>query len=161
MSRLMTKPRKWYVRPAKIPISLGIRLVWSESLVSAWWKVGSLAAHKAHSEDSDQTGWKPRLTWVFAGHTDHFDGFVVRRLNFDTFPECKFSWVHICVICPFLLFVWFSELGEATLVTYSLDKLRIRLYTQEVGYPLDLTYGILLKTTGLCKMSHLMRLWYF
>ena len=69
MSRLMTKPTKWHVRPAKTQISLGIRPVWQESSLSAWRKLGSLAAHWVHSEDSDQTGWKPRLIWVFAGRT--------------------------------------------------------------------------------------------
>ena len=39
----------------------------------------SLATYWAHSEDSDQTGRMPRLTWVFAGRTGHFGGFVVRR----------------------------------------------------------------------------------
>ena len=43
------------------------------SLRSAWWKLGPLATHWAHSEDSDQTGWMPRLIWVFAGHTSHHD----------------------------------------------------------------------------------------
>ena len=42
MSRLMTKPTKWHVRPAKTQISLGIRPVWSESSLSAWGKLGSL-----------------------------------------------------------------------------------------------------------------------
>ena len=54
----MTKPTKWHVRP-----------VWSESSLSVWRKLGSLANHWAHSKDSDQTGWMPRLIWVFAGHT--------------------------------------------------------------------------------------------
>ena len=40
-------------RPAKIQINLGIRPVWSESSLSAWRKLGSLASHWAHSEDSD------------------------------------------------------------------------------------------------------------
>ena len=40
MSHLMTKPTKWHVRPAKTQISLGIRPVWSESLLSAWRKLG-------------------------------------------------------------------------------------------------------------------------
>ena len=57
------------VRPAKTQISLGIRPVWSESSLSAWRNLGSLATHWAHSEDSDQTGRMPRLTWVFAGRT--------------------------------------------------------------------------------------------
>ena len=35
----------------------------------AWRKVGSLATHWAHREDSDQTGRMPRLIWVFAGRT--------------------------------------------------------------------------------------------
>ena len=69
MSCLMTKPTKWLVRPAKTRISLGIRPVWSESSLSAWRKLGSLATHWAHSEDSDQTGRMPRLIWVFAGRT--------------------------------------------------------------------------------------------
>ena len=39
-----------------------------ESSLSAWRKLGSLATHWAHSEDSDQTGMRmPRLIWVFAG----------------------------------------------------------------------------------------------
>ena len=69
LSRLMTKPTKWHVRPAKTPISLGIRPVWSESSLSARRKLGSLATQWAHSEDSDQTGRMPRLIWVFAGRT--------------------------------------------------------------------------------------------
>ena len=37
MSRHMTKPTKWSVRPTKTQISLGIRPVWSESLQCAQW----------------------------------------------------------------------------------------------------------------------------
>ena len=57
------------VRPAKTQISLGIRPVWSESSLTTWRKLGSLATHWPHSEDSDQTGRMPRLIWVFAGRT--------------------------------------------------------------------------------------------
>ena len=35
MSHLVTKPKKWYVRPAKTQISLGICPVWSESSLCA------------------------------------------------------------------------------------------------------------------------------
>ena len=35
-------------------------------------------------EYSDQTGRMPRLIWVFAGRTNHFVGFVIRRLIFST-----------------------------------------------------------------------------
>ena len=66
---LMTKPAKWHVRPAKTQISLGICPIWSESSLSAWRKLGSLATHWAHSEDTDQTGRIPRLICVFAGGT--------------------------------------------------------------------------------------------
>ena len=61
------KTNKMTVCPAKTRISLGIRPVWSESLLSAWRKLGSLATHWAHNKDSDQTGRIPRLIWVFAG----------------------------------------------------------------------------------------------
>ena len=84
----MTKPTKWPVRPVKTQISLGIGPVWSESSLNAWrrgihpvwsesspsaWRsIWSLATHhKAHSKDSDQTGWMPRLIQVFAGRTSY------------------------------------------------------------------------------------------
>ena len=67
MSHSMTKPTKWPVHPAKTQICHGIRLSWSESLLSAWRKFESFATHCAHSEDSDQTGRMPSLIWVFAG----------------------------------------------------------------------------------------------
>ena len=53
-----------------------------QSSLSARRKLGSLATHWAHSEDSDQTGRMPRLIWVFAGRTCHFVGFVMRWLIF-------------------------------------------------------------------------------
>ena len=40
-----------------------------QSSLSALRKLGSLATHWAHREDSDQTGRMPRLIWVFAGRT--------------------------------------------------------------------------------------------
>ena len=50
LSRLVLKPTKWHVCPAKTQISLGIRPVWSESLLSAWRKLGSLATHCVHTQ---------------------------------------------------------------------------------------------------------------
>ena len=80
LSRLVTKPTKWPVRPAKTQISLGIRPVWSESSLCAQWVAKDPSFLHADSEDSDQTGRMPRLIWVFAGRTCHFVGFVTRRL---------------------------------------------------------------------------------
>ena len=51
MSRLMTKPTKWHLCPAKTQITLGIHPVWSESL------------------HPPCLIWVSRLIWVFAGHT--------------------------------------------------------------------------------------------
>ena len=69
VSRVTKKPTIWHVRPAKTPISLGIRPVWSESSLSPWRNIKSLATHWAHSEDSDQTRHSPSLIRVFAGRT--------------------------------------------------------------------------------------------
>ena len=67
------------VRPAKTQISLGIRPVWSESLLSAWRKLGPLATHWAHSEDwSDWADAQADLSLRWA-HT-HLVGFVMSRL---------------------------------------------------------------------------------
>ena len=51
MSHLMTKPTKWHVRPVKTRISLGNCPAWSESSLSAWRKLRSLATHWAHCKD--------------------------------------------------------------------------------------------------------------
>ena len=87
--RDMTKPPKWVCAQCRLrsawakkawvfsyPLSTQRRL-WSDwastqsdqSSLSAWRKLGSLATHWAHSEDSDQSGRMPRLIRVFAGHT--------------------------------------------------------------------------------------------
>ena len=69
LNRLMTKPTKWHVCTAKSQIRLGIRPVWSESSLSAWSKLGSLATYWAHIED-----WSD---WADA----HFVDFVMRQLK--------------------------------------------------------------------------------
>ena len=61
MSRLMTKPRKMIVLPAKIQISLDIGPVWSESSLCAQWVVNDPMFLHADSEYSNQTGRMPRL----------------------------------------------------------------------------------------------------
>ena len=67
LSRLMTKPTKWPVRPAKTQISQGVRPVWSESSLSTWRNGGSSATQWVHCEDSDQT-WRAQadlsLRWA-------------------------------------------------------------------------------------------------
>ena len=88
--------------PGKTQISLGIRPVWSQSSLSAWRKLGSLATHWAHSEDSEQTGRMPRLSWVFNGRTGHIVGFVVLQLRYKVMkgeyqPECLLRNVKYCL----------------------------------------------------------------
>ena len=53
----------------KTQISLGIRPVWSESLLCAQWVAKGSMLLQADSEDSDQIGRMHRLIWVFAGRT--------------------------------------------------------------------------------------------
>ena len=64
LSRLITKPTKWPVRPAKTWISLGIRPVWSVFAVRSLVAKDPRFLH-TDSEDSDRTWQKPRLIWVF------------------------------------------------------------------------------------------------
>ena len=70
------------VRPAKTQISLGIRPAWSESSLCAQWVAKDTRFLHADRENTDQTGWMPRLIWVFAGRTGHFVGFVMHWLNY-------------------------------------------------------------------------------
>ena len=68
MSRDMTKPTMWLCAQRRLRFC-STKTLWLESLLSAWRKLGSLATHSAHIEDSDQTGQMPRLIWVFAWRT--------------------------------------------------------------------------------------------
>ena len=117
MSRLMTKPTKWYVRPAKTLISLGTHPVWSESSLSAWRNLGSLATHWAPSEDSDQIGRMPRLIWVFAGRTVillvlSWGGSNILHLSINF---CK-QYIFDCLFPIYPLFAfWFAGLRIAML----------------------------------------------
>ena len=107
MSHLMTKPAKWHVRPAKTQISLGIRPVWSESSLCAKWVAKDPGFLHVDSEDSDQTGWMPRLIRVFNGRTCHFVGFVMRRLIYLTSVRKlgelteRFSQAHVAIVTFF------------------------------------------------------------
>ena len=51
LSRLVTKPTKWPLRPVKTQISLRIHPVRSETSLSAWRNIGSLATHWGHCKD--------------------------------------------------------------------------------------------------------------
>ena len=59
------KPTKWHLRPAKTQISLGIRPLWSESLLCAQWVAKDSCFRYADSEDSDLTWRIPMLIRVF------------------------------------------------------------------------------------------------
>ena len=78
----------------------------TESSLSAWRKLGSLATHSAHSEDSDQTGWMPRLI----------------RLRWAHMPLCWFSHeaAHFWFIGPDSCFIeWFpTEAGVSFFFQY-------------------------------------------
>ena len=103
----MTKPTKWHVSLAKTQISLGIRPVRSESSLSAWKKLGSLATHWALSEDSDQTWRMPRLIWGFARRTSHFVGFVTRRLFCSVNKFHRQLWASI--VCDIFFYVYIQN----------------------------------------------------
>ena len=102
----MSKPTKWLCAQRRL------RSAWasaqSESSLCAHWVAKDPSFLHADSEDSDQTGRKPRLVWVFAGRTCHFVGFVTRRLNYiqiiSWFYETGFLafalMPFVNVICP-------------------------------------------------------------
>ena len=106
----MTKPIKWLCTQ-RILRSAWASAQSDQSSLSAWRKLGSLVTHWVHREDSDQTGWMPRLIWVFAGHPCHFAGFVMRWLKYkkksDTriiycfnYPKVWTMWFYHRVLCP-------------------------------------------------------------
>ena len=89
ISRLMTKPIKWHVRPVKTQISLGIRPVWSESSLCAQWVAkDSSFLHMDSEDDSDQTGRTTTLLVLSWGGS--YQSFYF----FNTFRSVLLSRLH-------------------------------------------------------------------
>ena len=85
------------VCPAKtqISLSLGIRPVWSETLLCAQWEAKEPKFLHVDSEDSVRTWRMPRPIWVSAGRIYHFVDFVVLRLILTL---SDFSLLILCLI---------------------------------------------------------------
>ena len=99
----------------RLKISLGICPVLTESSLSIWRKLGSLATHWVRSKDSDQTGRMPRLIWVFAGRT------VIMLVL-----SCCGSFDHLEYLhLPHLLMQ--NTIGELTLSLY-IEKIHSRFF---------------------------------
>ena len=88
MIRRMTKPAKWYVRPAKSQISLGIRPVWSESSLSAW-----VFSYPLNAQRRLRSDWTDR--WAHS----HFVGFIMHRLkSLLLWPRARSCINHMCLM---------------------------------------------------------------
>ena len=90
MSQNLTKPTKWHMRPAKTHFSLGIRPVWSGSMLSTWrntlrYPHGETLGHYLPIESTVKAlirlcgcpGWSESSL----GRTCHFVCFVMLRLK--------------------------------------------------------------------------------
>ena len=69
MSRKVRKRTFGHVHPAKIPISLRIRAVWSESSLGAIWITRDIKFIQADIGNSDQIARMRRVIWAFVGCT--------------------------------------------------------------------------------------------
>ena len=74
LSRLVTKTNKMACASSETQISLDIRPVWSESSLTAWRKLGSLATH-----------WAPSKDWL-----DWADAQADLRIRWAQMPFCWF-----------------------------------------------------------------------
>ena len=92
------------VRQAKTQISLGIRLVWSESSLSAWRKLGSLATH-----------WAPRLIWAPLGaHSFYWFCYVAAPMFLLVFFSHKRLIAHQYSIKAWLLRIHFFSSSKSS-----------------------------------------------
>ena len=128
------------MRPAKTNISLGIRPVSSESTLSAWRKLRSLATHKAHGEDwSDWADAHADLSLCWAH--GHFAGFVMSRLICVTdvepiLSQVKPSWTSWNLSSPDGFLVYKSSMWQNNLsgILFVLKRPTCRA---SVGLPVD------------------------
>ena len=68
------KEQIWARAWQNLSANRGLESAWAfaqsdQSSLSTWRKLVSLATHRVHSKDSDQTGWMSMLIWVFTGCT--------------------------------------------------------------------------------------------
>ena len=121
----MTKLTKWHVRPAKTQISLGIRPDWSESSLSTWGKLMSLAIIRAHNEqrtlwsdwaDSQadlSLSWAQRSFCWFCHEAAHFTLFHLHQQYWFLlfrgvlFPETPRESYGFCVSMHMLVSVYY------------------------------------------------------
>ena len=90
------KTNKITVWPAKNQISLGMCPVWSESSLCSQWLAKDPSFLHADIKDSDQTGWMPRLIWVFAGCTVILLVLSCGGSNSDTRKTAVITWILKC-----------------------------------------------------------------
>ena len=69
LSYKVRKHSFWHVRSKRTHISRRTNAVRSETSLSAWRNLASLAIQNAPSEDSDQTARMRRLIWIFTKRT--------------------------------------------------------------------------------------------
>ena len=89
-------------------------LVWSESSLSAWRKLGSLATHWTQAK-TDQTGRMPRLIWVFAGGTVTSLLLSCRGPTVFLIEGLDYS-VRLCILSLPWAFLLYYKLGEKSLI---------------------------------------------
>ena len=102
LSRHMTKPTNWLCAQRRLRAAWESAQSDQSSLCTQWVGKDPSFLH-ADSEDSDQTGQMSRLIWVFAGHTCHFVGFVMRQLIINADRIFK-----IQLLCNIINWFWFS-----------------------------------------------------
>ena len=96
LSRRATKTTKWSVCPAKPQIRLSICPVWSESSLSTWRSIGSLAIHKVHSEDwSDWADSQADLSLCWAHSSYCLFCHAQAHLRFDSSTTQKMRMVYV------------------------------------------------------------------
>ena len=96
------------LRPTMTQISLRIRAVWSESLLSVRRNSASFAILSAHREDSDQTVRMHRLNWILAGRTCPKIHFLMVRLVYFL---CISSQTRLYNFDPFKTPLLYSKTG--------------------------------------------------
>ena len=81
-----------------------------------------------------------RLIWVFAGHTDHFVGFVMRQLSciFPLFPEANILIANVsCSPNPLIIFILYPKTpGRTSLFVLNGFPCQNRFFACHSGFPL-------------------------
>ena len=155
---------RWCLCLHNYQIGLHILACWSESLLSAGWRFGSLAMNRVPCKDFDYIVWMHRLIWVLAGITCNLVGNAVKirihrfgfvNLFFPVNKTCLLTMSNRCVTCTLFASMILICLIRPLFGTVEQSKIRQgRVHFRKESYTPQLLYNTIVGIQNINRVSY-------